>query len=491
MTWLEDLDYAAKTVTCNLLQNDGINAALWAGVGGAIAVPEPASSIAGVTAGLGLIALQNGCAYDPNSGTAETPNQIGCGTIADGGFGWVYRIRPDGSRSLETGFTSVKTLTVGTPYFNGGTPNLPTINITWIETNGTVNTSGVFFPTGTQFELVPQGASTCETPANPVGNNPPAQVVVGPTTNCNYSVEFQSWYTGIEGKVSPVLKISSQPTPSLRADVGAIGGCNFDPIIYSPDGGGDGPPNYGPWNPDWDDGTGGVPPWLDYLNDLLAGLSGELIANQIANLLEAPFPPVEYSLNSVCELNAQGEPEQRVVEVDIPELKGYDAIIARINALPVLLQAQKDFKQPVCKPAPLVGDFRTISFKSDTVSPNGKSRLLKRLKYRSVSGIGLDALIDHWKDFVFEAGPVTVKHRGASWGTVTVWAESSDEGKRVIRHAGLEAGIDPDQVGYWEIGGSSSTRLGMPGTMRINTSGGYYWITERDGPTERPQVGQT
>ena len=139
----------------------------------------------------------------------------------------------------------------------------------------------------------------------------------------------------------------------------------------------------------------------------------------------------------------------------------------------------------------LEGDFRTISFRSEEVSPGGKSCLRKRLRYRSVSGIGLDGLIDHWKDFSFSAGPVIVQHRGSTWGTVKCWASSIDEGKRVILHAAAEAGIDANQTGRWQISGSSSARLGMPGTMKVDITGGYYWITARDGSDNRPMVGKT
>jgi hypothetical protein len=31
-----------------------------------------------------------------------------------------------------------------------------------------------------------------------------------------------------------------------------IGGCNFEPVIYTGDPGGPGPPFVGPWDPDWD-----------------------------------------------------------------------------------------------------------------------------------------------------------------------------------------------------------------------------------------------
>jgi hypothetical protein len=113
------------------------------------------------------------------------------------------------------------------------------------------------------------------------------------------------------------------------------------------------------------------------------------------------------------------------------------------------------------------------------------------LRYRSISGIGLDGLIDHWKDFSFTAGPVLVRNVGSTLGTIKCWASSIDEGKRVLLHAFAEAGVDANQAGRWEVSGSTSTRLGMPGTMNVDTTGGYYWITARDGSDNRPVVGKT
>ena len=137
---------------------------------------------------------------------------------------------------------------------------------------------------------------------------------------------------------------------------------------------------------------------------------------------------------------------------------------------------------------PIEGEFRTICFRSNEVSPFGKSRLRKRLRYRSRSGIELSALVNHWRDFSWEAGAVRVQHLGASWGVPSVWAATADEGKRVLRHASREAGIDPDQVGRWKIGSSNNSRLGVSGTMMVDTTGGYFWITDRDGSDQRPTV---
>ena len=146
-------------------------------------------------------------------------------------------------------------------------------------------------------------------------------------------------------------------------------------------------------------------------------------------------------------------------------------------------------KECACPENPVQeGDYRTISFRSDETSPYGKSRLRKRFKYRSQSGLDLGAVVDHWRDFTWQAGPITVSHFGSALGAPQVWAASIDEGKRVIRHAGGEAGIDPDQVGKWGIGGSDNARYGVSDTMRVDTTGGYYWITARDGSNGRPIV---
>ena len=207
----------------------------------------------------------------------------------------------------------------------------------------------------------------------------------------------------------------------------------------------------------------------------------------LQNFFEQPIPGTTYDLAGVCEGTEPGQP-QPVAEFPVEEGLNLQAIINRIDALPDVLQQHLAYRTPTCRGPKNEGDFRTLSFISDEQSPNGKSRVAKRFRYRSSSGLGLPDIVDHWRSFVWQAGPVCVQHADAPWGTPQVWAATADEGKRVIRHAAGEAGIDPDQVGRWIVGGSSSPRLGMPGTMRINTSGGYYMITARDGSSERPLV---
>ena len=210
-------------------------------------------------------------------------------------------------------------------------------------------------------------------------------------------------------------------------------------------------------------------------------------------------PPAAITGSSFTFTSACGEGENNEIKQVNYNLPGGGDLQSSLQGLAdqnklimEMLQQHLLWKTPVCpeeKPE-LKGDMRTISFVSDETSPYGKSRLRKRLRYRSESGLGLGEVIDHWKDFNWSAGPVCVKHTGSSWGSPQVWAASESEGKRVLLHAAREAGVDPDQVGKWLIGGSDNARYGVPGTMRVNTKGGYYWITARDGEDGMPLVGK-
>lgn len=118
-----------------------------------------------------------------------------------------------------------------------------------------------------------------------------------------------------------------------------------------------------------------------------------------------------------------------------------------------------------------------------------KTPLRKIFRYRDQSGASLESHTDHWRGFTWEAGPVCVIHKGASWGTPQVWAASIGEGKRVIRHAASIAGIDPDQEGEWVITGSLNPRYGQSGSMRVRPLvGGFLSVTKREGASALPDV---
>ena len=365
--------------------------------------------------------------------------------------------------------------------------------INWIDEGGRAGSTGLFQggPCGGAsytWEQVWEGASTCLKPGPTPGPNVPPTIYNDVESGCSLTVNFKGFASTSSGKTNPVYKI--EPTPELRSGDNTVSGCNFQPVLYYGDPNG-GPPVVGPWDPEWDQEGDEPFPWGPVLDEISKGIANAATSDELDEKFDTPLPETIYQLRSVCEVDANGDPVQEFVEVPIPDLAPWAALTARLDALIPLLQGQKDFKQPICSPVKPEGEFRTIGFISESYSPNGRNYLRKRLRYRSVSGIGLNELIDYWKDFQFDAGPVTVKHRGASWGTITVWAASADEGKRVIRHAAGEAGIDADNVGRWEISGSTSARLGMPGRMRVNNKGGYYWITERDGSNNRPRVGAT
>ena len=215
----------------------------------------------------------------------------------------------------------------------------------------------------------------------------------------------------------------------------------------------------------------------------------ELLQEALEDFFAPTVPEDQWTLRGICETVPEGE-AQPYHKWDFPESSKVDAIGLRVDALAEMLQVHLAYKTPTCTPSTpeLEGEFRTISFRSDETSPYGKSRLRKRLRYRSSSGLGLGEIVDHWKDFTFTGGPIRVRHTGSSWGTVEVWASTEAEGKRVIQHAAGEAGIDPNQVGRWSTRRSNSSRLGVSLPMRVDTTGGYYWITARDGSDNRPIV---
>ena len=490
----DKLGAAANTAGCGLLKAGGeglISAGFYtvgrAGGGGLAAIGLGAAS---------LMAYQfAGCAdpWDPNK-PSEVPSGPPIPLCYEGAS--EFRIQQlDNGQPVPPVTPWVKKITGFTTVPAGGQPgqqeNLDIVTIGWEKEGGGQGEDSFFVGVsddGTSYGYRQEwkGDPTCSVPSPPPGPEfPPHEHTAA--DGCKLTVNFKG-FAGTPNGVNPVWKI--EPSAELLRADGPIGGCNFAPTLYYEDPAG-GPPVVAPYKPEWDEDTDNPFPWGPVLDEILEGVGAAATQDQIDEKFDTPLAATVYRLRSVCEVDSNGNPVQEEITVPVEAQDPFSAITARLDALIPLLQGQKDFKQPVCPPAKAEGDIRTISFRSEEVSPNGKSRLRKRLRYRSISGIGLDGLIDHWKDFSFNAGPVVVKHRGSNWGTIAVWASDAAEGKRVILHAAAEAGIDANQTGRWEIGGSVSSRLGMPGTMNIDTTGGYYWITCRDGSDNRPLVGRT
>ena len=491
--FFDKLDRAAAKTTCDVLKSLGgglVSSGAWAvglGAGGGALKPIAAGSAA-------LLASNFLCddPWDPNS-----PSQVptggfitagscleseGCNLQVNGREGSVYLGR----------IKKLISVTATNPYPNGE----DAVIVTYVDCDGiTQQDKEGASRTPFSTELL-DGAQCVGDPEPPVYNPPPYEYT-DPVDGCKLTVELEGFAESPGGLVSPAFKISPADESVLREGGGGIiGGCNFQPVIYwNPDGGGSGGgsggggPVVGPAPDPGPPGPEGTPPWLDLLNDIIGGTISNIVSDSIQDALEAPYAGTTYRVVSVCEKTPDGSPISKAVEIPIDEQKGLDAALFRLDAIASLLQPLKDFKQPICdEKIELEGDFRTISFESTERSPFGNDRLRKRFRYRSQSGLGLGELVDHWKDFEWDAGPVCVQHSGHTWGTPQVWAASVDEGKRVILHAGREAGVDPNQVGQWSVSGSNNPRFGVSGRMKVITKGGYYWITERLGSDARPLV---
>ena len=488
------LDNFSKGALCTWLNRPGAAAAVSTLALGAITVPDPFTT----AAGLGLLATQAGCAFNsnpsPDAGNWEGSFYNVCNCENRAGYNVVYVYTEQFGETFWTNMGGLKDFEFRNEQYQSN------VWVHYLKGKYCGNTTGDWdFEISTSSSspevFVKQEADTslpCVGSSEKPAPSPRPEPITGesPDLNCTLTADLGAWIQSPSGNVLPVIKYKSLPS-GLRSDGGIISGCNwYGDLIYIGGDGGNGPPTVGPFPPDvpWPPEGPDVPDWL---KTFLSSLAADITQDFLAGLLESPYAGTTYRLVSVCETDSSGEPISQAVEEIIPTLPINDAILTRLDAIVPLLQGQKDFKQPICPPAKASGDLRTISFRSVEVSPNGKSCLRKRLRYRSISGIGLDGLIDHWKDFSFQAGPVLVKHVGSTLGTIKCWADSIDEGKRVLLHAFGEAGVDANQAGRWEVSGSSSTRLGMPGTMNVDTTGGYYWITARDGSNNRPIVGDT
>ena len=503
----EVLDRAAGFATCQILQAAGTAlvgvGAYSLAAGGTGVVPLTLGSLSLLGAGFACQDMPVGPAKPEQGGGCQEMEEGGYGQVQYGAFG-VWAAAVTGEPQKRDKATKLGAISIGQSSSTGKWA--ATIEFESVSGASVGGTDAIFDTeeeaNAAKFRIDPIQGSCAIDPPLPVPPDDAFDPIpyTDPINNCTYNVELLGFIQVIEGGTQdPVYLISG--TGSLRADGGRVGGCNFSPTVYYGGsgggggfGGGGGPVIF-PYEPG--DGPNGLPNWVNTLMNILGGAAGAIIGNIVSDLIQGIFateyPGSIYRMVSVCEKDASGEPISEQIAVPIASLPAPDAQLARLDAIVELLQASKNFKQPICgneTPEP-EGEFRTISFRSTEVSPYGNSRLRKRLRYRSVTGVGLDALVNHWKDFQWEAGPIRVRHIGSSWGAPEVWAATEDEGKRVLRHAAGEAGIDPDQAGRWTTRRSNSSRRGVSGTMNVDTTGGYYWITERDGSSNRPTVALT
>lgn len=312
-------------------------------------------------------------------------------------------------------------------------------------------------------------------PPEPILPDPPEPIPFpDPETGCNWSVSMESSYLNAAGNIVIQYKAVADDPANCGGPLYWWEEAGKEPVIVQPD----------PTDP-----TKPIPPPEPL----------PVPCPDPCPPAPDPCPPIPpphelgattYQLTGICETVPDGQAQPRY-DYNIAAGRFEEVLSFKLDAIALMLQQHLELKTPTCsnnnKPV-LRGDWRSVHFESDAPSPGGTKPLRKYFRYRSESGSTLAQLGDHWKDFTWEAGSVIVKHEGGWWGNPQVWAASVDEGKRVIRHAAAEAGIDPDQTGQWVVTGSSAPRYGMPGTMRPVLYDGLTWATARTGPSGRPYL---
>ena len=493
---------ASKQAFCNFMQTYGPSLQYATPLLlGSRTAPGAASALA-IT--LADWAAKNNCDFDSDVPPGDDNRVCGCTEVKEKfnrtlmlryPTGRLEASRREGWKIAASYYTDVPTFE-----FPGGDPSRPGLAVRLLcdECVGQPEAETYYFED--QGNGIPNcvfldaGANECVGDGNGPDTTPPLlePITIEVDQNCSMTLNLKAIGANPDGSGGPIWDV--RPSQELREGGGGlISGCNFSPVVYYDDGGsgGDGggggptipiPPDF----PESDD-----PDYLDKLKDLLlSGLgtaAGNLLASTLKDLFEAKLPSASFTFVAPCDKQPDGNPQAVVYE--LPEQDYQSRVVSQQAVLMEIMQQHLNWKTPTCNEVPEPkGDYRTISFISDERTTAGDRYLSKRFRYRSESGIGLSGLVDHWKDFEWDAGPVCVKHTGYSWGAPQVWAATVDEGKRVIQHAGREAGIDPNQVGQWSVSGSDNPRFGLPGRMRVNTKGGYYWITERLGSSGRPVV---
>ena len=487
------LESFSESAMCAWMGQAGVqNAVGWVQGGLAIA-PSPYTKAAAVA----LTALKYGCSFDPG-GAAPIP-QEGCQGRAvattvqfyDPGYlnrpgGWVSSIQDKNGEVDMTEVTSIIGIK-GQEIDDSSEPTTYQVIADYrLKTGQTVtvtNRTFTYEPV-TQLRMFDNG-SPCEIEPDPDPPGPtpdPVEPITGfsEELNCNITATLTGFRLNSDGTASPVIKYTTDQTrnrqnnPTTRNDI--VQNCNwYGDLVYT-----------GPSNCDCPT----VTPLPENPGPIPAPPEPGACPDPCPEIKPEPVGESQYLMIAPCEKDAQGNNLEWIRT--IPASTGLPAISARLEAISEQISQNLSWKTPICNDRPeLKGNWRTISFRSQESSPYGKSCLRKRFRYRSLSGIGLGELVDHWKDFTFQSGAVIVTHTGSSWGSLKVWANTVDEGKRVIQHAAREAGIDADQVGQWGVSYSSSPRYGVSLPMRIDTTGGYYWITARDGENNRPIVAKT
>ena len=199
------------------------------------------------------------------------------------------------------------------------------------------------------------------------------------------------------------------------------------------------------------------------------------------------YPEQTRTIQAACNYQQDGQLEE--FSVTFPEQKFPERLISELDALSAFQQQILKWKTPVCFGNHPSGTPYTLSWVSDERTAAGRT-LLKEMKYWDQTGKTLEEHFLHWKDFVWQAGPVVVKLLGSELGKMVVWAETEAEGRRVIEHAASISGVTLTEDNFAAMPAQQS-RLGQPGTMRLKNDGYRWWIGNRStgsGPPTFPVV---
>lgn len=494
---------AAEAALCQLVGSLGeamTTVGAYAAAGSAVtggAGAGPAAVAIGAGAAANLV-YGYGCSSDFDQPSTLPPSGPSTGCTEVDGCGWVYVRTAGGGLVFGEPFYDAKQISGVWTYINpDDVTETPNLAFSYVNCNGeprTINQTGLAAEGATVF-IEPRVGSTCisddDKYADP-GPFPPIEYTDA-DTNCTVNVQVLGLVNEGNGRVGAAVEVKPK-LPPTKAAGGVIGGCNFgDTVVYLPPGGGGndgGNGGGGPFNfpsPPPGDPANPIPPWVDVVKSVLRGAAGAATAAALDEFFEPVIPAGSYELKGVCELDPDGNPMDVTRSTNWPDAKAFDAVINRLDALADMFQFGKDLRQPICereKPQ-LEGSWISTRWVSDGNSPVGGRPLRKLFRYRSKSARTESELRAYWDQLVWDAGPVCVRHTGAWWGNPQVWARSAEEGKRVLRFAATEAGINPDQTGEWEISGSRSPRYGVPGTMRLEKANGTLWVTRREGSDGR------
>jgi len=497
-------DRAASYAVCKTLEQSGdglVNAGSWlvsSGVGAKKGL---------VSIGLGSLSyLGQGLLCQPQDvGGTPIPDGIGgCYKITEGGYGYIEfrdgRQFPDWTRFAAIDPWIDATEIIKTDMVQSG--NRWISRMTFKRLGGGQSTAdGIAYDSlsdasRTQWRLVATSGSCAYSPDTPRplpdGYDTPIQYTDS-VTDCILTVTLEGFMRMTEGENDfPVYRIEGEEQPQ-RASGGRIGACFFEPhlVVGGPDGPNnkpDVPPIPIPPTPP-PPGPDGEPWWMPLIRGTVQGATQAVVAKALAELFKTKYPEGTREIYAACDYKENGDPE--TYSITFPEEAYQDRVLTALNAIVDFQQQILLWKTPTCSTSnkpDLFLHWRSITFESDDYTDSGNRRLVKRLRYRGSSPGDVVELREHWAGFEWDSGGVIVYHKGSPVGTPQVWAASIDEGKRVLRHAFGEAGIDPDQVGEWGTSSSNNSRLGVSRRVKLKTIDGCWMATARPGSSGQPEA---